>query len=433
MPPPDDPVDRSLRVHLRALVLTIIGAGGVALALGATIDVAGAVIASSNLVVESELKKLQHPTGGVVSELLVSEGAHVRAGDVLLRLDPTVTRATLAAVTKDLWELSARRSRLEAERDGADDVSFAADLLAAASDPPVARVVSGERALFHLRKDALAGQKAQLRERIEQLHDEIKGLEGQLVAKRSENKLVGQELGGIRDLWQKQLIPTTRINALEREAARLQGEGGRLEATLAQTRGRIAETELQIIQLDQTRRSDVAKELADIRAKTSELTEKRVTALDQSERVELRAPQTGIVHRLSVHTKGGVIAAGEQILMIVPEADGLAVEARILPRDINQLRLGQEALLRFPTLGREATPELRGTVSRIGADAIKDDRVEQPYYVVRLRLDDPAALSGLNLLPGTPVEAFIRTESRSFLSYLLRPIIEQAQHAFRER
>lgn len=425
--------ERSLTLHSAAIAGALLALAGGFAALSALIDVSGAVIASGNLVVESELKKVQHPSGGVVSDILVREGVRVEKNQVLMRLDPTVAKATLNAVTADLWELSARRSRLEAERDGADAPAFEPSLLNAAVDPSLASLLEGEKRLFRYRTETLSGQKAQLRERIKQLHDETTGLEGQRQAKRLELRLVEKELEGVRELWEKKLIPSTRLMALERERARLGGEAGKLEAALAQTRGKIAETELQIIEVDQTARTDVAKQLADIRAKTSELTEKRTTALDQSERTEIRAPQAGIVLGLSVHTRGGVVGGGEQLMQIVPDGDTLIAEARVRPVDIDQLGVGQGASLRFSNLNQRTTPEIEGRVVRISADAIRDERVDEPYYVVRLSFDRSAISNDVALLPGMPVQVFIRTDARSLASYLTKPMTDQMRHAFREK
>lgn len=433
MPRPRRTPEHSLALHSAALAGILVALVGGFTTLSAAIDVSGAVIASGNLVVESELKKIQHPSGGVMSEILVSEGARVAKDQVLLRLDPTVAKATLNAVTNDLWELSARRARLEAERDGASEPVFDRALLAAASELSLASLVTGERTLFRYRTEALLGQKAQLRERIKQLHDEASGLEGQKEAKRLELQLVEKELEGIRELWEKKLIPSARMMALERERARLGGEAGKLAATLAQTKGKVAETELQIIEIDQTSRTDVAKQLADIRAKTSELTEKRATALDQSERIDIRAPQAGIVLGLSVHTLGGVIAAGEQLMQIVPANDALIAEARVRPVDVDQIRVGQPASLRFSNLNQRTTTEIDGHVIRISADAVRDERVDEPYYVVRLRFDPGSIPSETVLLPGMPVEAFIRTDPRSLASYLVKPMADQMRRAFREK
>jgi membrane fusion protein, type I secretion system len=431
--PPD--TQRSIRAHLVAIaaaaLFLVLGVG----VIGATTELAGAVIASGALVVETNVKKVQHPTGGIVGHLLVQDGTRVKAGDLIIRLDETTAQANLAMVEKSLAELFARRARLEAERDGSDAVEFPAELSATAHQVETGRVVAGERKLFEFRREAQRGQKAQLRERIAQLSDEVRGYTDQAAAKKKEIEFIQKELEGVRDLWQKNLIPITRVTALERDGARLEGERGQLIATIAQGKGKISETELQIIQLDQNLRSDAAKELADIRAKIAELVERKVTAMDQLQRIDIRAPQSGVVHQLAVHTNGGVVAAGEQIMLIVPEADELIVEVRVDPQKIDQLKLDQPATLRFPGFNQRSTPELSGRVRRIAADVIQDQRSGQPYYLVRISLeaDEIARLNGLKLVPGMPVEAFIRTEQRTMLSYLLKPLTDQARRAFREK
>ena len=330
------------------------------------------MIAPGSLVVDSNVKKVQHPTGGVVGELLVRDGDQVKTGDLLVRLDETVTRANLAIVLKSLDEFAAREARFEAERDDEERLIFPEDLSARSSDPAVLRVLVGERRLFELRRAARAGQKAQLNERIGQIQEQIRGLEEQIAGKASEIELINQELEGVRELWRKNLIPIARLMALERDAARLRGERGALVASIAQARGKITETQLQILQIDQDLRSEVSKELAEIRAKTSELIEKRVTAEDQLKRIDIRAPQDGRVHQLAVHTVGGVISAGEPIMLIVPGSDVLTVEARIEPHDIDQIRVGQNAVLRFSTFNQRTTPEINGEVGRVSADITQD-------------------------------------------------------------
>lgn len=408
--------------------------GGVGV-IGATTDLAGAVIATGALVVESNVKKVQHPTGGIVGDLLVRDGSHVQASELLLRLDETTAQANLSMVEKSLFELFARRARLDAERDGSDDLEFPEELSQAAGQADIARVVAGERKLFQLRREAQEGQKAQLRERIAQLREEVYGYTDQAAAKTKEIEFMQKELEGVRELWQKNLVPITRVTALERDGARLEGERGQLIATVAQGKGKVSETELQIIQLDQNLRSDVAKELADIRAKIAELVERKVTAMDQLQRIDIRAPQAGVVQQLAMHAKGAVVGAGEQIMLIVPQADALVVEVRVEPQKIDQVKLGQAATLRFPNFSQRTTPELNGRVSRVAADVMPDQRSGEPYFLVRVSMaaDEITRLNGLKLVPGMPVEAFIRTDERTMLSYLLKPLTDQARRAFREK
>lgn len=424
-------LQRNLALMTGAVALLLLSVG----IISAATDLSGAVIARGTVAVESNVKKVQHSTGGIVGDLLVRDGMMVEAGDLLIRLDDTVVKANVAAITKNLWELTARRTRLEAERDGVEALNFPNELLEAASDPEIDRIVKGETKLLDLRQVALKGQKAQLKERIGQLTEEIQGLTEQSAAKKEEIELIEKELTGLRELRQRDLVPLSRIVALERDATRLKGERGRLISTTAQTKGKISETELQILQLDQDLRSEVAKELADIRAKMSELVERKVAAFDQLQRIDIRSPVRGAIHQLSVHTKGGVVTAGEQIMLIVPDKDSLVIDVQIAPNDIDRVHLGQPATIRFPSLDQRATPEISGTVTRIAADAVQDQKAATSFYPVRIVMDAEAQknLNGTRLVPGMPADAFIRTSERTILAYILKPLLDQSRHAFRER
>jgi len=426
---------RSMRRHLVAAIVVVsvlvVGVGGWA----ATAVISGAVVASGSVVVDSNVKKVQHPTGGIVGELRVRDGDRVHAGDVVVRLDETVTRANLAIVTKGLGEMMARKARLESERDGLDTITFPAQLVAEADDPDRAAAMDSERKLFNLRKTARSGQKAQLRERVAQLGEEITGLAAQQNSKAKEIALIERELAGVRELWKQNLVQLTRLTALEREAARLDGERGQLVAASAQAKGKIAETALQILQIDQDIASDVAKELREVDGKIGELVERKVAAEDQLKRIDIRAPQDGTVFQLAVHTIGGVITAGDPIMLIVPDADNLSVEVKVNPQDIDQLQLNQKAILRFSAFNIRTTPEIEGVVTRISADTSTDQRTGQSYYTVRIAMpaDQIERLGEVKLLPGMPVEAFMQTRDRTMLSYLIKPLHDQFLRAFREK
>ncbi|MGH1572786.1 HlyD family type I secretion periplasmic adaptor subunit [Methylobacterium sp. P31] len=426
----------SIRRHLSAAIslsaLLVLGVGGWA----TLTQIAGAVIAPGQLVVESDVKKVQHPTGGVVGELRVRDGAKVKAGDVLIRLDETQTRANLDIVLKALDELVARRARDEAERDDAPRVSFPTELLdRVKSDPAVMHLIMGETRLFAARVSAREGQKAQLRERVAQLRQEISGLTEQAGAKEREIALIGSELKGVRELFAKNLVPFSRVTALERDAARLEGERGQLIASTASARGKITETELQILQIDGDMRTEVGKDLAEIRGKWSELVEKRVAAEDQLKRVDLRAPQDGTVHQLTVHTIGGLVTPSEPAMLIVPSADQLAVEVKIQPHDIDNVRLDQKAVLRFAAFNQRTTPEIDGHVSRVSADVSTDPKSGMSYYTARIQVaeEEKARLGEVRLVPGMPVEAFLQIGERSVLSYLTKPLADQMAKTWREK
>jgi len=432
---PTSSASESIRRHILAgsvlVAALVIGLGGWA----STAQISGALIAQGSIVVDTNVKKVQHPTGGVVGELFVRDGDHVKAGNVLIRLDETVTRANLAIVNKGLIELYARKARLAAERDGADSMAVPPELANRQNEPEVKEALGSERKLFDLRHQDRLGQKQQLQERITQLQQQISGLAAQQSAKDKGIALTEQELQGVRDLWQKNLVQLNRLTSLQRDEARLEGERGQIIAQAAEVKGKIAEIQLQIIQVVQDLSSDVAKEMRETDSKIGEYVERKVTAEDQLKRTDIRAPQDGIVFQSTANTVGGVIAAGDPIMMIVPESDNLTVEVKVDPKDIDQVQFGQTVVLRFSSFNMRTTPEINGTISRIAADTSTDQRTGQSYYLVRIAMpaQEIKRLGDVRLTPGMPVEAFIETGQRTMMSYLLKPLHDQLMHAFREK
>ncbi|WP_295844595.1 HlyD family type I secretion periplasmic adaptor subunit [Tardiphaga sp.] len=426
---------RSIRTHLIiGLAVVAILAGGLG-GWASTAQISGALIAPGSVVVDSNVKKVQHPTGGVVGELRARDGDVVKAGDVVVRLDDTVTKAGLAIVTKNLNGLWARAARLEAEQRGTDQISFPAVLLRHVADDDVKNVISSESKLFSVRSSGRIGQKAQLRERIAQLNEEIGGLTAQEAAKTREIALVEKELVGVRGLYDQQLVQISRLTVLERDAARLAGERAQFIAARAQAKGKITETELQIIQIDKDLVSEVSKDLRETNDKIGEFVERKVTAEDQLHRIDIRAPQDGMVLQSTVHTIGGVITAGDAIMLIVPQTDSLSVEARVNPQDIDKLAIGQKTLLRLSAFNQRTTPELNGVVSRVSPDTTTDQRTGQSYYTIRISMppSEIARLGDVRLIPGMPVEAFVQTGDRTMLAYLAKPLNDQLMRAFREK
>jgi HlyD family secretion protein len=373
-------------------------------------------------------------TGGTVRDLLVTEGSMVTADAVLIRLDDTQARANLAIVNTNLAELYARQARLEAERDDAEIIDFGT-LSAVVLPGGTERFVQAEQKLFDLRRTARTGQKSQLNERLGQLQEEIVGLKGQHDARTKELEFIQTELTGTRELWHKHLVQIQRVMALERDAVRVEGERSTLIASIAQTKGKITETALQIIQIDQNLRSEVAKELREIQSKIGEFEERKVAAEDIVGKIEIRAPQSGRVHQLAVHTLRGVITPGEPIMYIVPDGDRLIVEVRIAPHEIDRVHYGQTAMLRFTAFDLRTTPELTGEVALVSADVTQDAKTGASYFAVRIAVPDEevARLKGVTLVPGMPVESFIQTGERTVISYLVKPIRDQVMRAFRER
>lgn len=416
-----------------ALAIAIVG-GGVAL-WACLVEIAGAVIAPGALVVSGSVKKVQHPVGGVIEGLFARNGDKVQAGALLVRLDATTIRAQLAVIDQSLDEGAIRAARLEAERDGVDRLRVPDRLAARGRDGATAELIAGEEKLLSLRQAARAGQRAQFIERVLQLQEEIRGQAAQAEIKTREIALIRRELDVIRGLHDKNLAPLARLIALEREATHIEGDLAQYTAGIARARARIAETELQKIQIDQDLRSEVAKELREIQAKTAELLERKVAVADQVKRTEIRAPVGGVVHQLSAHTVGGVVVPADTIMVIVPSADALAVETRISPSDIDQIHLAQTSVIRFPSLNQGNTPEIEGAVTYISADIDTDSRTGASYYTVRIRIDEKQSdrLGSVTLIPGMPVEAFIQLPPRTVATYLLKPVRDQIQRAFREK
>jgi HlyD family secretion protein len=426
--------ERELRVGLRVLLIgLVVGGGWMTL-----IPLAGAVVVPGNLVVQSNVKTIQHPTGGVVAEIPVHNGMRVAIGDLLLRLDPTQAQASLQVVSKQLDESRARIARLIAERDGLPQPEVPAELAGRLNDSAVNDLLVSEDTQFKARASARYSQKDLLQSRVAQLGEQIGGLDAQVASKAKQLELIAGELTGVQDLYDKRLVPITRLTTLQREAARIEGERGQLISAIAETKAKIGEAQLQIVRIDQDFRTEVVKELGEVQGKEGELVQRGVAARDMLDRIELRAPTSGIVHQLAAHTVGGVIKAGDAIMEVVPDSDDLQVEARLQPNDIDQVRVGQKALIRFSAFNQRTTPQIVGLVSFVSADVSHDQTASAAnvsFFTVRMTLpeDELRRLAGLQLVSGMPAEVFMQTGSRTMMSYLMKPITEQLQRAFVER
>ena len=427
---------RSLGRHIAAVSLLgialVVGVGGWAM----TTELSSAIVASGTVVVENNVKKIQHLTGGIVEEVLVKEGDSVKAGQILIKLDGTTVRANLSIVQNTLAQLYARRARLLAEQLGSSDFSIPENLneLTSGTSTPASVLEQSERKLFVSRKSALVGMKSQLASRKDQLVDETKGLTVQLAAIEDALKLIGEELGGLDKLYGKGLVSMQRLTELKRDRAQLEGDRGARLAARAQAAGKSSEIDLQILQLDEDRRTEIAKELTDVEGKIAEYEDRRIAAMDQLKRIDIRAPLDGRIYQLAVHTVNGVINPGEVLMLVVPGADGLTVEAKIATHDIDQIRLGQPVEVRFSAFNQRTTPIVDAEVVTIAPDLVTDQRTGMTYYPLRIKpkADSLAGLKGLTLYPGMPAEVFIKIADRTVISYLAKPLTEQIQHTFRE-
>ncbi len=431
---PTDPSDGIWKYMLAGTIAIVVLVGGVG-GWAVTTSISGAVIAPGVVVVESNVKKVQHPTGGVVGAILVKEGDNVTAGDLLIRLDETVTRANLQIVTKQLDELAVRMARLKAERDRKDRITFPDAITSRSDEPSLQQIIRGETNLFASRRRAIEGQKEQLRNRIEQLREEILGLQAQEKAKASEIGMIKSELGSMRGLMAKNLVPKSRVISMRRETTRIEGERARLASSVAQTKGRIVETNLQMLQIDRQLEADIIKEIREIQAEEAQLIERRISARDQLKRVDIRAPKSGRVHQLEVHTIGGVIRPSDTLMQIIPKNDRLVVEAKIAPEDIANVYLAQRAFIRFSAFNQRTTPELNGKIERVGADLTYDAQTQVGHYVARIKLlaGELEKLGSLKLVPGMPVEIHMRTGDRTAFTYLMQPLRDQMRRAFKQQ
>ncbi|NNH61098.1 HlyD family type I secretion periplasmic adaptor subunit [Rhizobium laguerreae] len=425
---------RSLNRHVAVVgvlsIALVCGIGGWA----ATSELSSAVIGEGVIVVDGDVKKIQHLTGGIVSELLVSENDHVTAGQVLIRLDGTTTRANLSIVESTLAQLYARRARLKAERIGAESFEVEENISDLTSSTSAQKLLDGEQKLFDSRRTALIGMKSQLASRKDQLAEQVKGLVVQINATNDSLGLIEQELEGIDTLYKKGLVTLQRLNTLKRARADLQGNSGQEIAAKAEAEGKAIEIDRQSIQLDEDRRSEIAKDLTDVEAQIAEYEERRGTAVDQLHRLDITAPLTGRVHELSVHTVNGVIDPGQTLMLVVPENNELTVEAKVATRDIDQVHVGQSVDVRFSAFDQRTTPDVRGEITSIAPDIVKDERTGISYYPLRVKpkAESIAKLKTIKLYPGMPAEVFIKIGDRTVISYLTKPLTDQMQHVFRQ-
>ncbi len=417
--------------------LTVIGVvfGGLILwSLFAPIQ--GAVTAPGQIAVDGNRKVVQHLEGGVVAEIFVREGDKVTQDDILVVLDSTISQANVSLIDGQLAELYARRARLIAERDDKEGMGEPRGLKSILASAAFKENMAGQKSLFEARATTAKTQISLLKERIVQQNERISGLRVQIRSISSQIGIIAGELDGVRDLLREGFATKIRLNELERQSEALSGERGALVAAVAESESVISEARLEIERLTETRREEAIAELREVEGGIGELEERRIAASDNLTRTEIRAPNSGRVLGLAVHTLGGVVAPGAPIMEIVPEGTDLLVTARISPQDVDKIQAGQSTLVRFSGFGSRRTPETDGTVRVVSADAIVDQVTGAPFYMVLIDLPAGEELDnvlGNNLLvPGMPVETFIRTDKRSAISYLLKPLMDSFARSMRE-
>ncbi|WP_439601612.1 HlyD family type I secretion periplasmic adaptor subunit [Devosia sp.] len=429
-----DPL-KSLRRH------AIAGLGAIALFIGllggwaGTTEIAGAVVAQGTVVPLEGSKRVQHPEGGVVSAILVKDGDAVAAGQLLLRLDSTTVSANLAVIVSQLSAAFALEARLTAESIGNDELTLPRSLDAWPDRATLAGLLAAQERLRQSRAEAQAGLAAQLQEQIGQLGEQISGLQSQQAAVRQQSEILAGEVADAQILFRDGLMEASRLNASRRELARLEGEAGNLAAEIASARTAIAGSRAKIAENTATFRAGVLEDLRDVGLQIAELLQQKIAAEDRLAKLEIRAPQAGIVHESIVRTVGGVVAAGETLMQVVPHADRLALEARVSPLDIDKLNVGQLAAVRLTGLDARTTPELVAAVDAISPDLSRDPATGVAYFSIRMKLSEAELArlpEGQHVTAGMPAEVFLRTADRTVLSYLLGPLAAQLSHAFRE-
>ncbi len=426
----DAALGKNTRHGLIAIAILVLGFGG----LMAFLPMAGAVIASGEVSVETQIKQIAHPFGGVAADILVSDGDEVKEGDVLVRLDDTVAGANADLTGLSLDQLLAKEARLRASRDGAGSITFPEELLERSNDPIVQRIMEDERREFSLGRTAQGDQVGQLSARISQTQAEISSANSRIAALSQQERLIGEELAQTRELYENRLSTLDRLNALERAAVDLNAQRAIAQSTIASSQARISELRRQMSSLGSDSRSRSAGELAQVQSLITESRQREIAASDTNERTAIRAPQDGIVAKLTLQTIGGVVPAGETLMEIVPADDRLVIEAQVATTDIDQVVLQQPAFMRFTSLPMRTTPEIEGIVTRVDANRRIDQVSGIPYYSATIEIpeDEMAKLGEINLSVGMPVEVFIQTGERTILNYILRPIRDQLNRALRE-
>ncbi|MEL7276296.1 MAG: HlyD family type I secretion periplasmic adaptor subunit [Pseudomonadota bacterium] len=420
-----------LIIGFTALILLIGGLGTWSVAT----QIAGAIIAPGQIEVESNQQVVQHPEGGVVGAILVDDGDYVEAGDIVLRLDDTLLQSELAIVESQYYELLARRARLMAESMDAVEVAFDQEVIEIAmARSDVMALLQGQVALFQTRIETTRQSIDQLRERQQQISLLIDGRNAQLDALDQQLGFIEQELADQQRLLDQGLTQATRVLALQRERAGLLGQVGELKAGIAESRGRIAEIEIQVLNLTSTRQEEAITSLRDIESNIAELRERRLSALETLSRLDIRAPSSGYILGRAVHAVRAVVRPAEPVMYVVPQDSPLVITSRVESINIDQVRIGQDAVLTFSAFDQRTTPQLEGQVTRVSADIIVDEQSGMQYYETQIlpKTGELDKLGTLVLVPGMPVDAFIQTGERSPLSFLVKPLADYFNKAFRE-
>lgn len=430
----ESPANRAIRRYMLLAGVTIgvlvVGAGGWA----ATMNISSAVIGRGVVGVEGNTKKIQHGRGGIVREIRVGNGATVRVGDILLRLDGVEASTSLSATSREMEQLDAKRLRLIAERDGGTELIDPMQLMTRLSDTQFIADLKSETSLFEARREQIEAKTAQLKEQIAQVEQQRDGTRQKLAANAEETAWSSRQAQRLDNLAKNGLVQFSRLADSKRIVAQLSGERSQLLSDEATAEKRITEIKLQIAQLQKDRRAEVLTDLVDTEGRLAKLKQQRLALEDQIAHLDIRAPVDGIIHQLATHTIGGFLSPGETAMNLVPTSGMLTVEMRIKPTDVDQVSIGQAARLRFSAFNQRNTPEIEGRVENLSPDVSVNEQTGETWYSARIAIpaQERAKLGDLALIPGMPVEAYIKSEPRTALAYLMKPISDQMERAMRE-
>ena len=397
-------------------------------------NVAGAVVASGTVIVKGKPKSIQHLDGGLVHAIHVENGQQITKGEVLVQLDDTLLNANFEIYKNRLGEASARKDRLEAERDNRVAMAWTESHITLLDHGKVKQHRLGQKKLFAARRASRLGQKSQLQEKLKQFRNQTVGVKGLKLAKRDQVHFIEQELRGVEEGFRQGLMPLTRVLTLQRDRADLLGKISEHDAELARIENSIREAEITILQNEREFQENVLSELREVTPQVNELTQQILATQEQIKRIDVKAPVSGIIHELNIFTIGGVVPPGGTIMQVIAQNDGVEIEVNIEPQYIDQIFMAQEAVVRFPAFNQRTTPEIFGRVSHVSPSSVVDEKSGLPFYRIGIEIAEgqKTRLGDKILVPGMPVEAFMKTNDRPVISYLLKPLTDHIYKAFRE-
>ncbi|MBD8066995.1 HlyD family type I secretion periplasmic adaptor subunit [Devosia sp. PTR5] len=425
----------SLRRHGLLAIGATVAVFGALIGWAATTHISGAIVAPGTLVVQDNAKRVQHSEGGIVSNILVRNDEHVEAGQLLAILDQTAIAANLAIINSQLKQAFAREGRLAAQIEGKETIKLSDAAVANFSAGEMDALLTLEQRALSVRRATRAGRIEQLNEQINQLQRQSEGLKTQQEALEDQLQILKSEIADFDTLYEDRLVALSRGTALDKEMANVKGQLGQVVSAIAQGQASASERALQIEQVKDEYLTDALAELQDVRQVIAEAGQRKIAEEDRLTRTEIRAPQSGTVHESVLHTVGGVAAAGETLMLVVPSDEPLVANVRVDPIDIDKVVAGQEVVLRLPGLNPRKTPELFASVDQIAPDASRDAATGAQFYSARITLPDDQVKRlppGTELVPGMPVQSYVQLGDRTVLSYILQPLVDQLRLAMRE-